>query len=301
LLPFFSVVVPTFNDKENIRFAIDSILKQTFKDFEIIIVDDDSTDGTTHFLRNIYKQTNILILEHETNKGVSAARNTGIKAASGKYIALLDSDDTWYSQILDVFYQNIEATSFKDFYFCCGEIYNADNPLGLTQRQLWVNHATREKIFKELYLSNFIAVDGVVINKSALLSVGLFNENLHSIEDYDLWLRLSLKMDFYFIDQILFRYNIRENSLISNIERRLSCQTAILYSNAKYLKLIVNSNILYYIIKRRAFYNMYEIACWDATQRGGTRGMALLLAFKGAVCLPNRYSIYQIIKLLFNK
>ncbi len=98
--PFVSVVIPSFNRAHRVGDAIGSVLAQTFQDFEIIAVDDGSTDATISALKEI-TDPRLRILRHPVNRGAAAARNTGIAEATGRYIALLDSDDTWYPQKLE--------------------------------------------------------------------------------------------------------------------------------------------------------------------------------------------------------
>ena len=116
--PIVSVIIPTYNRAHLIDKAIKSVLNQTYQDFEIIVVDDGSTDNTNEVLKN-FTDSRIHYIFHTSNLGVSAARNTGIKTSQGEYIALLDSDDDWLPEKLDKqvdVLQNESSEVGKDIY-----------------------------------------------------------------------------------------------------------------------------------------------------------------------------------------
>ena len=105
-MPKFSVIIPTYNRCEFVKNAIQSVLDQTYKDYEIIVIDDGSTDSTKDSLSSIIEQITYI---YQDNRGVSSARNTGIKKSIGSYIAFLDSDDLWEPKKLELQYQFILA------------------------------------------------------------------------------------------------------------------------------------------------------------------------------------------------
>lgn len=110
--PFFSVVIPTYNRLRRVSKSIESVLNQSFKNFEVIVIDDHSSDGTYNFIRNKYESdSRILVLVHTRNKERGAARNTGINAAKGKFILFLDSDDELEPEHLEGFYNIIQNKS----------------------------------------------------------------------------------------------------------------------------------------------------------------------------------------------
>lgn len=184
--PEVSVIIPTYNRGWVLKEAIDSVLAQEFKDFELIVVDDGSTDNTGEILDS-YEQ-DILVLR-QPNKGVSAARNRGIDAAEGRLIAFLDSDDLWLprklSSQVDFFNSNPEA------------VINQTEEIWV-RNGVRVNPKTRHHKFSGMIFERSLALclvspSAVMIKKNLFSEVGVFDENLPACEDYDLWLRISCR------------------------------------------------------------------------------------------------------------
>jgi glycosyltransferase involved in cell wall biosynthesis len=191
--PLISVIIPTYNRGWIIKEAIDSVLAQDYVNFELIVVDDGSTDDT-HDILNSY-QKNFLVLR-QNNKGVSAARNRGLAAASGRLIAFLDSDDTWLpqklSQQVDFFQSNPDALICQT-----EEIWIRNN--------VRVNPKKRHKkpsgmIFEPSLSLCLVSPSAVMIKRNLFEEVGLFDETLPACEDYDLWLRISCRHPVHLID-----------------------------------------------------------------------------------------------------
>ncbi len=192
--PLVSVVLPTHNRCAMLRQAIDSVLAQHYPFFELIVVDDGSTDGTKALLssygcglRSISQQ----------NLGVSAARNRGIREAAGQWIALLDSDDYWLPEKL---MRQME--------------YLAQHPrIRICQtEELWIRNGVRVNpgqrhrkasgmIFEKSLPLCIISPSAAMLHKGLLAEVGLFDENLPACEDYDLWLRITWKYPVVLIDE----------------------------------------------------------------------------------------------------
>lgn len=189
-MPKVSVIIPTCNRAEKVAIAIDSVLAQTFADFELIVVDDGSTDDTPARLRDYGQRIKVVT---QTNRGVSAARNAGIAASTGELIAFLDSDDVWLLHKLQ---------TQVDFF--------AANPQAMWQQtaEMWVRngrrvnpkqrHAKLEgRIFQESLELCLISPSAVMLRRELLDEAGLFDETLPACEDYDLWLRILAKYPVY--------------------------------------------------------------------------------------------------------
>ena len=190
----FSIIIPTYNRKHLTKIAIDSVLKQTFTDYEIIIVDDGSTDNSFQELSD-YKSyprghtliTNFKLLRHDTKQGVSVARNTGIKNAQGNWICFLDSDDRFRKDKLQKTYDYIQQfPKYKIFH--TEEIWYSNNKI-LGQKKK--HKKPDEDVFKESLKSCCVGPSTVCIDKKLLTDYGLFDESLPACEDYDLWLKIS--------------------------------------------------------------------------------------------------------------
>jgi glycosyltransferase involved in cell wall biosynthesis len=190
--PTVSVIIPTYNRAGMLKEAIDSVLAQDFTDFELIVVDDGSTDDTPRILRAYGSKIRVI---RQPNQGVSAARNRGIAAASGRFIAFLDSDDLWLPCKLA-----IQIDFFKK---------NPDALICQTE-EIWIRNGVRVNP-KERHrkVSGMIfeqSLDLCLVSPSAVMAraglfdrFGLFDENLPACEDYDMWLRVSCRCQIYLI------------------------------------------------------------------------------------------------------
>ncbi len=191
--PLVSVIIPTYNRGWTLKEAIDSVLSQGFENFELIVVDDGSTDNTLDILDGYARD---IIVLRQDNCGVSSARNAGIVSASGQFIAFLDSDDLWLPGKLA-----IQVDFFKS---------NPDAMICQTE-ELWIRNGKRVNpkkrhkkfsgmIFKHSLPLCIVSPSAVMLKKTLFTKTGMFDENLPACEDYDLWLRISCKYPIYLID-----------------------------------------------------------------------------------------------------
>ena len=191
--PLVSVIIPTYNRGWVVQEAIDSVLDQDFRDYELIVVDDGSDDNTREILGAYGKAITVL---QQSNRGVSAARNRGIAEAAGRLIAFLDSDDLWLPRKL--------TTQVKFF------AENADAVINQTQ-EIWIRNGVRVNpkkrhhkfsgmIFERSLALCLVSPSAVMIKKCLFDAVGVFDEQLPACEDYDLWLRVSCRYPVHLID-----------------------------------------------------------------------------------------------------
>ena len=193
-----SVIIPTFNRKHTLQRAIDSVLAQTFKPYEIIIVDDGSKDGTKEWLLQNYPSVQYI---HQPNNGVSSARNKGIQISQGSWIALLDSDDEWMPEKLE--YQSRFLEANRDSSFChTNEIWIRN---GVRVNQMKKHKKYGGDIFKHCLDICRISPSSSIIKKDVFEEVGAFDESLTVCEDYDLWLRVTAKFNILFLDEPLIK------------------------------------------------------------------------------------------------
>ena len=193
---FVSVIIPTYNRGWILKEAIDSVQAQDYKDFELIVVDDGSTDNTSDVLALYGNDIKALF---QKNKGVSAARNRGIAEASGQFIAFLDSDDLWLPQKLSTQIEFFNQT--PDALICQTEEIWIRNGIR-------VNPKKRHKkpsgmIFEPSLELCLVSPSAVMIRRSLFDRVGCFDEALPACEDYDLWLRISCRFPVHLIDRSL--------------------------------------------------------------------------------------------------
>ena len=191
-----SLIIPTYNRCSTLKRALHSVLQQTVHPDEIIVVDDGSTDDTADMLSKEFPQVSYIA---QANKGVSAARNTGIRHAQGQWIALLDSDDTWLTEKLAT--QICALQKAPEFKICHTE-------------EIWIRHGVRVNamnkhkktggwIFKHCLPLCAMSPSSIIIHRSVFDEVGLFDESFPACEDYDLWLRITAKYPVLFIEQPL--------------------------------------------------------------------------------------------------
>ena len=206
--PLVSVVIPTFNREKVVGRAVNSVLNQSFRDFECIVVDDGSTDETGSVLRGFADKIKVIKTE---NRGVSAARNTGAKLAVGKYIAFLDSDDEWKPQKLQKQLDFMRKSGFRisqtdEIWVRSGKFVNKSNkyirPSG--------------NIFYNCLEVCAVTPSSVIMEKELFFEYGGFDETFPVCEDYDLWLRMSLKEKFGLIDEPLIIKYGGETDQLSN-------------------------------------------------------------------------------------
>lgn len=204
-----SVIIPTYNSEKYIEETLNSVLNQTYREFEIIIIDDCSKDNTFEIVKEYEKKySNIVCLKQEQNKGVAEARNRGIKKSRGRYIAFLDSDDLWYEKKLE---KQLKLMKEKRVFFS----YTAIEMIDEEGKILKEKREVKEEITYNFLLKNtMIATSSVIVDK---LKYGEFQMPLRrSGQDYATWLQLLKKGKAYGINEVCVSYRVRKGSLSSN-------------------------------------------------------------------------------------
>ena len=193
-----SVVIPTYNRKHTLPRAIASVLNQTLQPTEIIMVDDGSTDGTADWIQETYPRINPI---SQSNKGVSAARNIGIKSAKCDWIALLDSDDEWLPEKLE---KQVEALNQNPgIKLCHTEEIWIRNGVRVNQKKKHQKYGGH--IFEKCLDMCRISPSSAILHQSVLDDVGYFDEAFSVCEDYDLWLRITAEYPVLFLDEPLIK------------------------------------------------------------------------------------------------
>jgi glycosyltransferase involved in cell wall biosynthesis len=202
-----SVIITTFNRKTKVKQALDSVLRQSHKADEIILVDDGSGDGTQDSIIKDYPQIRYTWQE---NKGISQARNRGIRLASSNWLAFLDSDDTWLDNKLE---KQISALKEDPEYKIC------------YSNELWIRHGKRVNqrlvhqkyggdIFRHCLPLCIISPSSVLINRSLFKKIGYFDRDLPACEDYDLWLRICAFFPVLYLNvPLIVKYGGHEDQL----------------------------------------------------------------------------------------
>lgn len=203
-MPTVSVIIPTFNRAGCIARAIDSVLAQTYRDREIIVVDDGSTDNTMQVLESYADRIRCI---RQDNAGVSAARNAGLRAAQGEWVAFLDSDDLWLPSKLAVQMDLVERTGTE---VCFTSVVQVDET-----RERPVQGGGSDTVFQEpldllLVLRVVLYVQSMVVKTRFLRKLGGFNELLRVAEDTDLIYRMAFKSAFAYVGSPLVRMDRTE-------------------------------------------------------------------------------------------
>lgn len=219
-----SVIIPNFNRVESFQRAVESVIKQTYENFEIIVVDDGSEQSVRNINRRFLEEVKrrkyfegdgkIIYLENERNFGVSYSRNKGIKEAKGDFIALLDSDDEWLEQKLELQVKFFSETDFRVVH--TEEIW--------VRRGVRVNPMKKHKkeggdiFFRSLELC-LMSPSSIMLKKSIFDDYGYFDESLPVCEDYDLWLRITSKENVGFIESpLIIKYGGHSDQLSRKYE-----------------------------------------------------------------------------------
>ncbi len=202
--PLFSIIIPTYNRSNELRRALLSVLNQTFKNFEIIVIDDGSTDDTSDMIKFNFHES-VFYFKIENFGGPSKPRNIGIKLAKGDWVAFLDADDWWDENKLEICFKYINIET--DFLYHKLKIKSKNNDIG----NLYINSQQLNKpVLRELLLNgNIISNSSVVVRRELLIDVGLIDErkSLIAAEDYNTWLKIASITDkFQYINSSLGYY-----------------------------------------------------------------------------------------------
>jgi glycosyltransferase involved in cell wall biosynthesis len=209
-MPEVSVIIPTYNSAKYVVEAVESVLAQTWRDFEVLVIDDGSTDDTAQVMRRYEAPVRYL---RQANGGVAVARNRGIAESLGRYVAFLDADDTWLPHKL---VRQMEALRQQPHHRACYAalmMVDADlNPTGISRSQR--QGSSLEDLLTH---GNVVATPSTVICERSLFNlVGGFDPVLSQCADWDMWVRLAAQTEFLYVDEPLVTYRQHEASMSRN-------------------------------------------------------------------------------------
>ncbi len=210
--PSVSVIIPAYNSSKFIEQTVDSVLAQTYKNYEIIVIDDGSTDDTKRILQPYINKKQIRYIYQE-NKKQAAAKNTGFKHAKGELIAFLDHDDLWHFKKLEL---QIPLFNDEKVGLVYGGVveydFNNNKVIGKTNfEDFYKGH-----IFDKLFEYNFIPSSTTIIRKKCLEKTGGMINDLFGVDDYYLWLMISHEFKVDFVPKILLKWRWRDNNNMSS-------------------------------------------------------------------------------------
>ena len=222
--PLVSIVIPTYNHAPMLQRALATVVEQTHQNWNAIVVNNFSTDNTLEVVA-AFNDPRIQCVNFRNNGVIGASRNEGISLATGKYVAFLDSDDTWFPTKLEQ----------------CVEILESGSDL-VCHAEYWIDESGKSRLVAYgpseaathhnlIYKGNRISTSATVVRTALLIEVNGFDvaPELISTEDYDLWIRLAAKSDkFAFISEPLGEYHRHDNNVSANIEKHLTAELALL-------------------------------------------------------------------------
>jgi len=219
-MPEVSVIIPVYNGEKFLSEAIESVIAQTYSDWEIIAVNDGSTDRSLEILRRYERllPSKIRVISQE-NYGLSIARNRAIAMAKGDYIAFLDCDDLWLPEKLE---KQIDfLNSNKEPGLVYSDNHEIDEHGNLIKENVFLFYNAkyfRGYVFNELFYANFISTPTVMVRREVLDKVGVFNPKFRIAQDYDLWLRIAEHYPVDFIAEPLAKYRFHRENISRNVD-----------------------------------------------------------------------------------
>lgn len=220
--PLVSVVIPNYNHAKYLGDAIASVLNQTFRDFEIIVVDDGSTDNSREVVAQFGDQVQY-IWQH--NSGLSAARNTGIGRSRGEFIAVLDADDMYEPDFLSVLVPILEADADAGAVYCGYRFVDESNR---SLPQVEARLIPPERLYQALVDGNFLVPESILVRKICYDTLGLFDVHFRACEDVDMWLRIADRYKVLGVTNILTRHRILPHSMSTDPSRQTENRLAVI-------------------------------------------------------------------------
>jgi len=217
-----SIIVSIYNSDKTLSTMIDSVLNQTYKEFELILINDGSTDNSLDIIKEFAKKDIRIVIIDKKNSGLTKSLNIGLKKANGKYIARIDADDIWYPTKLE---KQVEFLEQNQDYTLIGTAYNEidDNGKIIYKKQRIPLLITDEEIRENIVKFNPFFHSSVMFRKKVLETIGFYNEEFKYTQDYEYWVRIMSKYKVTNIDEVLAsrRYSDDMISIKKEKEQRM--------------------------------------------------------------------------------
>ena len=222
-----SVIIPTYNRMATLPRAINSVLQQNYTNLELIIVDDGSNDGTDKYIEQL-NDNRLKYIRLEKNLGPAGARNAGVNAAKGKYIAFQDSDDEWDENKLAIQMEVLKNSPDCDLVYCAMKQVDEDNiVVDIIPSKKLSEEFTKGNIYEFLLSYCLISTQTILIKKSIFQNLGGFDENLKALEDYDFSLKYAKEYIVEFVDKVLVTQYLSKNSVNQNGKNKILAEFEI--------------------------------------------------------------------------
>lgn len=220
-----SIITPTFNREKYLALAIESVLNQLHDNFELLIIDDGSTDNTRKLVGR-YQSDKRIHYFYQNNQGQSVARNTGLREANGKYICFLDSDDLFAPDKLS------KQVSFLEHNPSIPITYS-DEELIDEEGHVFSTHNMKRHsgiLYEKLLIDNFVSITTIMVRRECFDEMGMFDETIKVADDYELWLRFSTKYEFHYEPQYFAQYRVMREQISSDKTSRFNSNKRIIES-----------------------------------------------------------------------
>ncbi len=210
--PLVSVIIPLYNREKTISRAIESILKQSYQNYEIIVVDDCSKDSGAQIVEDFHNDK-IRIIRLPENHGANYARNTGIQDAEGELIAFLDSDDEWMDHKLEKQIEYMQTNELDACFCSYTQVWNSGERRQIPNPELYPYENMERDICKILAVTNVVGTPALILSRKAIDDIGLFDVNMPKMQDYEFAIRLARKYKIGFVREPLWYAYIQNDSL----------------------------------------------------------------------------------------
>ncbi|MEY2832207.1 MAG: hypothetical protein RLZZ574_1465 [Cyanobacteriota bacterium] len=255
--PEVTVIIPAYNAMRYLAETIETVLAQTYQDFEVLVVNDGSTDNTSTWVSQLCQKEPKVRLISQANKGLPGARNTGIKQSRGKYIAILDADDLWEPTKLQKQVDSLDSN--PEAGLCYTWTALADSEGKVTGRVV-ASHA-EGNVWQQLTEINFVCCGSTpVIRRRCFETVGFFAEDLRFSEDWDMWLRIAAKYPFVVVKESLIRYRQHSNNMTKNCQKMLETSRVLIERN------FASAPTEFLHLRNRSYGCIYLFLAWKAIE-----------------------------------
>lgn len=217
---YVSIIIPTYNRMDKLKKSVNSVLEQTYSYFEIIIIDDASTDQTEAMVKS-FSDTRIRYIKNKKNLGPAAARNIGIENAKYEYIAFNDSDDSWLNDKLEKQMDKMHSNEAFGMVYCAYYLGNENKKVKVPS-DMFSKKDLEGDIFQSLWRANKIGTPTILVKKQCIEYIGKFNEDLHSIEDWEFVLRIASRYQIGYVNEVLVNATKSYTGVDSNKKAQVS-------------------------------------------------------------------------------
>ncbi|SKB12237.1 Glycosyl transferase, group 2 family protein [Planktothrix sp. PCC 11201] len=265
-MTLISVIIPVYNAELTIKETIESVLNQTFKDWELIIIDDGSQDSTVRIIREI-EDSRIRIFSY-SNAGLASSRNRGIDHAQGEYITFLDADDLWTPDKLEAQFQALQEHPEAAVAYSWTDYIDQSSQFLHSGRQITING----DVYEHLLVNNFLENgSNPLIRKQALNQVGEFDTSLKAGEDWDMWLRLAADYQFVVVTRPQILYRVSTGSMSSQIKNQERECLKVIEKAFKFAPESLQP------LKRKTLAELYKYLMWKIFQQQPSHKQGLIL------------------------